>query len=141
MLDRFSKIQFISEHLDKKRAELKAWNEEQKVDNASLANGRRLTNLGTFRAYLEEYLRAHPRIHQGMTFLVRQLQPTDHGLPIEIYVFTDTTNWNEYEAIQADLFDHILAVIGEFDLRLFQRPAGADLTGQSPEVRARAAGD
>ena len=92
-----------------------------------LGNGRRLTNLGTFRAYVNAYLRAHPRIHQDMTFLVRQLQPTEHGLPLEIYVFTNDTRWAVYEGIQADIFDHLLAVIDQFDLRVFQSPSGRDV--------------
>ncbi|MDU7805686.1 MAG: mechanosensitive ion channel, partial [Serratia marcescens] len=92
-------------------------------------NGRRLTNLGTLRAYLEAYLRAHPRIHQNMTLMVRQLAPTPEGLPLEIYAFTNTTVWAEYESIQADIFDHILAVIDEFGLRVHQTPTGNDLRG------------
>ena len=92
-----------------------------------LINGRNLTNVGTFRAYLEAYLRNHPKIHRNMTFLVRQLQPTDRGLPIEIYVFSNDQAWARYEAIQADIFDHILAVVPLFDLRVFQMPTGADL--------------
>ena len=85
-----------------------------------------MTNLGTFRKYIEEYLRLHPKIHNDMTFLVRQLQPDERGLPIEIYVFSNDQAWANYEAIQADIFDHILAVIPEFDLRVFQNPSGRD---------------
>ena len=83
-----------------------------------LVNGRRMTNLGVFRAYIEQYLKNHPKIHQEMTFLVRHLQPTERGLPIEIYVFSKDQAWAKYEAIQADIFDHILAVIPEFELRV-----------------------
>jgi miniconductance mechanosensitive channel len=90
------------------------------------ANLRRLTNIGTFRAYIEAYLRANDRLHPEFTFLVRQLAPDAQGLPIEIYVFTATTVWGEYEAIQADIFDHLLAIVREFDLRVFQEPSGAD---------------
>ena len=82
-------------------------------------NGRRLSNVGTFRAYIEAYLRAHPQLHQDRTLLVRQLAPTPEGLPIEIYCFTTTTAWAEYEAIQADIFDHLLAVANEFELKLY----------------------
>jgi miniconductance mechanosensitive channel len=89
-------------------------------------NGRRLTNIGIFRAYVEAYLRQHPQISNQMTFLVRQLSPRENGLPIEIYVFCKETNWNIYEAVQADIFDHILAVVPEFDLRVFQEPSGSD---------------
>ena len=89
---------------------------------------RRLTNVGTFRAYLIAYLKARPDISDTMTLLVRQLAPTTHGLPIELYAFTSTTEWNAYESIQADIFDHLLAVIGEFGLRIHQSPSGADIS-------------
>jgi miniconductance mechanosensitive channel len=85
-----------------------------------------MTNLGTFRAYVTAYLKNHPQINQDMTFLVRQLAPTEQGLPIEIYVFCKDIVWANYEAIQADIFDHILAIVPEFDLRVFQEPTGAD---------------
>lgn len=126
MLQRFSKIQYISAYIDKKKAELQDYNQTKKVDMASLANGRRMTNIGTFRAYVRAYLNDHPSINKDMTFLVRQLPPTEHGLPIEIYVFSKDTVWANYEAIQADIFDHILAVLPEFDLRVYQDPTGAD---------------
>ncbi|HPR60590.1 MAG TPA: mechanosensitive ion channel, partial [Prolixibacteraceae bacterium] len=91
-------------------------------------NGRRQTNLGIFRKYLEAYLRNHKMINQEMTFLVRHLQPTDKGIPIEIYVFCTDKRWAHYEAVQADIFDHILAVIPEFDLSVYQAPSGRDLS-------------
>ena len=93
---------------------------------SELVNGRRLTNIGTFRAYIMAYLKNHPQIRQDRTFLIRQLAPGDNGLPIEIYIFTDTTVWAEYEAIQADIFDHLLAVILEFDLAPFQNSTGKE---------------
>lgn len=127
MLERFKRIQFITEYVDKKIEEITRHNEEHDLDLSVFINGRHLTNVGTFRAYLEAYLRNHPKIHQDMTFLVRQLQPTDRGLPIEIYVFSNDQAWARYEAIQADIFDHILAVVPLFDLRVFQMPTGADL--------------
>ena len=89
----------------------------------------RLTNVGTFRAYMARYLKSLPKVHGGMTFLVRQLPPTELGLPIEMYFFTSTTAWVEYEDIQADIFDHLLAALPEFGLRAFQRPSGADFAG------------
>ena len=92
-----------------------------------------LTNVGTFRAYMVRYLRSLPKIHSGMTFLVRQLPPTEMGLPIEMYLFTNTTAWGEYEDIQADIFDHLLAALPEFGLRAFQRPTGADFAGLGTE--------
>ncbi len=127
MLERFKKFEFISEYVARKLEEVSAHNRERQVDESLLINGRHLTNVGTFRAYLQHYLRNHPRVHQDMTFLVRQLALTDHGLPIEIYVFSNDQAWVSYEAIQADIFDHVLAVLPLFDLRPFQRPTGADL--------------
>lgn len=126
MLGRYEKIQYISAYIEQKKAELEQFNQAANVDNASLANGRRMTNVGTFRAYVEAYLRHHPMINMDMTFLVRQLPPGEHGLPIEIYVFSKDKAWANYEAIQADIFDHILAVVPEFDLRVYQNPTGAD---------------
>ncbi len=126
MLGRFEKIQYISAYIEEKKLELEQFNQAANVDNASLANGRRMTNVGTFRAYVVAYLRHHPMINKDMTFLVRQLAPGEHGLPIEIYVFSKDKVWANYEAIQADIFDHILAVVPEFDLRVYQNPTGAD---------------
>ncbi len=127
MLERYEKIQYISEYIETKKNELEQFNKSTKVDNASLANGRRMTNIGTFRAYVSAYLKGLPVINQDMTFLIRQLQPTENGLPIEIYVFSKDQVWANYEAIQADIFDHILAVVPEFDLRVYQNPTGNDL--------------
>ena len=98
------------------------------MDDGQIVNGRRMTNIGTFRAYVIEYLKRHPRIRKDMTFLVRQLAPGPHGLPLEVYVFADDTVWAHYEAIQADIFDHLLAAAPEFDLRVYQNPAGYDLS-------------
>lgn len=127
MLARFRKFAYLSDYVEKKTEEVRRFNEAHKFDLSSPVNGRRLTNLGTFRAYLREYLRHHPGIHEGMIMLVRHLAPTENGLPIEIYVFTSDTRWASYEAIQADIFDHILAVVPEFGLRVFQNPSGHDL--------------
>ncbi|MBH3174365.1 mechanosensitive ion channel family protein [Serratia ureilytica] len=126
---RLQRNPLLHSYLNVKTQELSQHNQEIAVDLASPLNGRRLTNLGTLRAYLEAYLRAHPRIHQNMTLMVRQLAPTPEGLPLEIYAFTNTTIWAEYESIQADIFDHILAVIDEFGLRVHQTPTGNDLRG------------
>ena len=128
MLDRFAKIQYISEYIEHKKHELEAFNQSINVDNTSLVNGRRMTNVGTFRAYVKAYLENHPEVNRDMTFLIRQLSPTEHGLPIEIYVFSKDQVWANYEAIQADIFDHILAVVPEFDLRVYQNPTGADFS-------------
>lgn len=126
---RLQRNPLLHSYLNVKTQELSQHNQEIAVDLASPLNGRRLTNLGTLRAYLEAYLRAHPRIHQNMTLMVRQLAPTPEGLPLEIYAFTNTTVWAEYESIQADIFDHILAVIDEFGLRVYQTPTGNDMRG------------
>ncbi len=126
MLTRFGKIQYISKYIETKKTELQEINKQKNVDNTSLVNGQRMTNIGTFQAYIKAYLRNNPRINQDMTFLVRQLAPTEHGLPIEIYVFSKDQEWENYESIQANIFDHILAVVPEFDLRVFQDPSGAD---------------
>ncbi|EIT7183852.1 mechanosensitive ion channel [Serratia sp. SRS-8-S-2018] len=126
---RLQRNPLLHSYLNNKTQELSQHNQEIAVDLASPLNGRRLTNLGTLRAYLEAYLRAHPRIHLNMTLMVRQLAPTPEGLPLEIYAFTNTTVWAEYESIQADIFDHILAVIDEFGLRVHQTPTGNDLRG------------
>ena len=126
MLKRFNKIQYISEYIEAKKLELAEFNQATNVDNASLVNGRRMTNIGTFRAYIRAFLHNHPDINRDMTFLIRQLRPTEHGLPIEIYVFSKDKVWANYEAIQADIFDHILAVVTEFDLRVYQSPTGSD---------------
>jgi len=127
MIERFSRFEYIADYVQRKKEELARYNINHNVDTTFLVNGRHMTNLGTFRAYVEAYLRNHPMIHRDLTFLVRQLQPGEHGLPLEIYVFSNVQAWAKYEAIQADIFDHILAVIPLFDLRVFQRPTGHDL--------------
>ncbi len=126
MIEKFSKIRAISEYIEKKKNELETYNAEHKLDNTSIVNRRRLTNIGTFRAYVFAYLKNHPQIHQDMTLLVRQLAPTEHGLPIEIYVFCKDKVWSNYEAIQADIFDHLFAAVPEFGLQVFQDPTGSD---------------
>lgn len=127
MLERFEHIQYIKEYVEDKKKEIESYNEEKGIDSTNMVNGRHLTNIGTFRAYVESYIKNHPKIHKGMTRLVRQLEPTEKGIPIEIYVFVNDTVWANYEAVQADIFDHIMAVIPEFDLRIFQNPTGYDL--------------
>ena len=126
MLDRFSKIQHISNYVSEKKIEVQENNKLKKIDESSLVNGVRMTNIGTFRTYVSAYLANHPEINKDMTLLVRQLAPTEHGLPIEVYVFSKEKAWENYESIQANIFDHILAVVPEFDLRVFQDPSGKD---------------
>ena len=127
MLSRFSKIKYISEYIEKKRQDITEWNNERQINETDLINGRHLTNVGTFRAYIVAYLRHHPMIRQDMTFIVRHLDPTEHGLPIEIYVFSREQEWAAFEAIQSDILDHVLAIAAAFDLRVYQRPAGGDM--------------
>jgi miniconductance mechanosensitive channel len=128
LLEHWKQFRLLKPYLEEKLAEIAKENAARGEDLGELGVGRRLTNLGTFRAYCVAYLRAHPRIHQDMTFLVRQLQPTASGLPLEIYVFTNDTRWDIYEGIQSDIFDHLLAVIGQFNLRVFQTPGGHDVS-------------
>ncbi|ERI50556.1 mechanosensitive ion channel protein MscS [Pseudomonas sp. EGD-AK9] len=124
---RLAGVRLLTDYLGHKQAELRQWNAEHKAENGPSANRRRMTNIGTFRAYAEAYLKNHPQIRQDMTCMVRQLQPGAEGIPLEIYCFTGTTNWLEYERIQSDIFDYLLALLPEFDLALYQQPAGNDL--------------
>ncbi|MFK7851825.1 MAG: mechanosensitive ion channel family protein [Akkermansiaceae bacterium] len=127
LLERFKMIRLLRPYLDSKLDEIQEYNADVAEDLGELINGRRLTNLGTFRAYCLAYLRNHPKISKDMTLLVRQLSPGAQGLPIEIYVFTNDIAWGRYEDIQADLFDHFLSVLPEFGLSAYQSPSGADL--------------
>jgi miniconductance mechanosensitive channel len=124
---RLYRFNLLGEYLTNKRKEIDDWNAQLAEAGQEPVNTRRVTNLGTFRAYVENYLRRHPGIHQGMTLMVRQLAPSAEGLPLEIYCFTNTVAWTSYEGIQADIFDHLLAILPEFGLRVFQNPGGADL--------------
>ncbi len=132
MLAHFKKFRLIRDYLQRKEAEIAAHNRLQ-ADDADY-NGRRQTNLGIFRAYVEAYLRANDKINTDLTFLIRHLAPTAQGLPLEIYVFSKDKAWANYEAIQADIFDHLLAIIPEFELRLFQNPSGADFAALRPGI-------
>jgi miniconductance mechanosensitive channel len=134
-INRLRKAQLLSQYIENKLAEIAAYNAEHNVDPSSAANGRRLTNLGTLRAYLEAYLKTNPKIHQAMTCMVRQLHPGAEGIPLEIYAFTNTTAWVAYENIQADIFDHIFAVLPEFGLRIYQAPTGYDMQQLGSQVK------
>ncbi|MCF7919600.1 MAG: mechanosensitive ion channel family protein [Candidatus Cloacimonetes bacterium] len=126
-LEKLKEIELIREYIETREKEVAESNKLNKVNVNNPVNGRRLTNIGTFRKYVEEYLKRHPQIHNDMTFLVRQLQPTEKGLPLEIYVFCKDQRWAYYESIQADIFDHLLAVIPQFSLSLYQYPGSDDL--------------
>ena len=123
---RLYRFNLLEDYLVNKRREIDEWNAKLEEAGKEPVNTRRVTNLGTFRAYVQHYLQRHPGIHQGMTLMVRQLAPTAEGLPLEIYCFTNTVAWVQYEGIQADIFDHLLAILPEFGLRVFQAPGGAD---------------
>ncbi|WP_336766012.1 mechanosensitive ion channel family protein [Paenibacillus sp. USHLN196] len=127
MVAEFEKIHYLTEYVTTKTKEIHAYNMEHQVNTESNVNGRQLTNVGVFREYIHQYLRNHPKIHKDMTLIVRQLAPGDNGLPLEIYAFSNDTAWGVYEAIQADIFDHIFAVASTFGLRAFQNPTGHDI--------------
>jgi len=127
-IDKLKKIQIIRSYIEERELEIEKYNEKKEVDASMPVNGRRLTNIGIFRRYLQEYLKRNPEIHNDMTFLVRHLQPTDRGLPIEIYVFSRDQRWAYYESIQADIFDHVMAAVPHFGLRVYQSPTGGDIS-------------
>ncbi len=132
MVEKFRKFHLIKDYITAKEEEIEKWNLNRGVKPEDLiVNGRRITNVGTFRAYAKAYLRNHKMVNQEMTLLVRQLDPTDHGLPIELYFFSKDKRWANYEDIQSDVFDHLLAVASEFGLRIFQSPSGGDLREMS----------
>jgi miniconductance mechanosensitive channel len=134
MLAKFAKIEYLRDYILNKQNELEAHNSSRNIDNTIMVNGRRQTNVGVFRAYLSEYLRSHPDINAEMTFMVRQLHPSEKGLPIEIYVFSRQKELEKFEALQSDIFDHVLAVIPEFSLRIFQNRAGDDAAAVSAQL-------
>ena len=128
MLGRYRNIDIIREYIDQTEQRVEEYNAAHGIrPGERKINGLHQTNLGVFRAYLERYLRDEVPVNKGMTLMVRQLQPTETGLPMELYFFTDTVVWVDYERIQSDVFDHVLAVIPEFDLRVFQNPSGSDI--------------
>ncbi|MFC7679084.1 mechanosensitive ion channel family protein [Paenibacillus sp. GCM10028914] len=127
MIEEFQKIQYLTDYITTRLDEINAYNMEHQINMESKVNGRQLTNIGVFREYIHQYLRNHPKIRKDMTLIVRQLAPGDNGLPLEIYAFSNDTNWGVYESIQADIFDHIFAVAPTFGLRAFQNPTGHDI--------------
>ena len=123
-INSFKSISVISKYIDKKIIDIEAHNKN--INNDNIINGRALTNIGTYREYIKSYLRENSDIHSDMTFLVRQLSPTEKGLPIEVYVFSKNTNWVEYEGIQSDIFDHLIASLEQFNLKVYQYPSSID---------------
>ena len=127
MIEKFKKIDFISEYIEETTKEIENYNNENNINTELHINGRQLTNLSVFRAYLTNYLKNTIERRPGSTTIVRQLAPSEKGIPIELYLFVADTMWVNYEGIQANVFDHILAVINIFELRLFQNPTGYDI--------------
>lgn len=127
MLDHFEKIEYLTDFISKRRDEIKEYNSINNIDSTILVNGRNMTNVGVFKVYVEEYLKRNANINQEMMIMVRQMPPTEKGLPLEIYAFSKHKEWKIYESVMADIFDHILAVIPYFNLQLFENPSGSDL--------------
>ena len=127
MLERFKKFQLVTQYITDKEKEIEEYNKANNIDNSNLVNGRRQTNLGIFRAYLNAYLANCPYINKDMTFMVRQLSPTETGVPIQIYAFSSNKAWISYENIQSDIFDHVFAVVTMFDLKIYQKPSSNSL--------------
>ncbi|SHG34237.1 mechanosensitive ion channel family protein [Ornithinibacillus halophilus] len=126
-IDQLKQVQYLSDYISDKEHIIEEYNAKNEFSRSNPINGRAMTNIGVFRAYIKNYLLSHPAIHKDMTLMVRQLAPGEYGLPIEIYCFANDTRWEMYENIQADIFDHLFAVAPEFGLRLFQNPSGHDM--------------
>ena len=126
--ERYLEYYLLKDYITQRQKDIDRHNKEHDINTSVLINGRRMTNLGVFRHYVESYLRNHPQIRNDMTLMVRQLNIEDRGIPIEVYCFTTTTEWVKYEEIQADIFDHLLAAVSFFDLEIFQQPGGSDIT-------------
>lgn len=140
LVNRFKKIQRVREYVEQREQEIRTYNETNKVDKSLLINGRHMTNIGVFRNYARNFLASNPNLNQEMTLMVRQLDPTEKGLPLEIYCFSANKNWVAYEGIISDIFDHLLAAIPEFDLEVFEAPTGKDfksLGSRNPESDLR----
>ncbi len=126
-IDRLAKIQLLAPYIAERQAEIDRYNVETKADRSMPVNGRNMTNVGLFRQYINRYVQNHPQIRKDMTMLVRQLQPTEHGIPIEVYIFTSDIRWGVYEDIMSDIFDHLLSAIKYFELEVFEAPASDDI--------------
>ena len=127
MLERYKKYQLVTNYIIEKEKEVEEYNKTNNIDNSNLVNGRRQTNIGIFRAYLTEYLANCPYINKDMTFMIRQLAPTEFGIPMQVYAFSSNKEWIKYENIQSDIFDHIFAVVPMFDLKIYQKPSSNTL--------------
>jgi miniconductance mechanosensitive channel len=138
MIEKFIRVHYLSDYMIQKEREIAEYNAKNQIDRNNPVNGRALTNIGVFRAYISNYLKNHEGIHQNMTLMVRQLEPSEYGLPMEIYAFTKSVDWAVYESVQSDIFDHLLAVAPEFGLRVFQNPTGADVRNRAEESSSKA---
>ncbi|WP_286230600.1 mechanosensitive ion channel family protein [Neobacillus mesonae] len=138
MIEKFIKVHYLSDYIIQKEKEITEYNAKNGIDRNNPVNGRALTNIGVFRAYISNYLKNHEGINQNMTAMVRQLAQSEHGLPLEIYAFTNSVQWAVYETVQSDIFDHLFAVAPEFGLRVFQNPSGADLRNMVEESSNKA---
>ena len=138
MIEKFIKVHYLSDYILQKEREIAEYNAKNDFDRNNSVNGRALTNIGVFRAYISNYLKNHDGINQNMTLMVRQLAPSEHGVPLEIYAFTNSVQWAVYETVQSDIFDHLFAVAPEFGLRVFQNPSGADLRNRVEEPSNKA---
>ncbi|MEN8120756.1 MAG: mechanosensitive ion channel domain-containing protein [Bacteroidota bacterium] len=136
MINRFKNFHLLKDYIEEKETEIKEYNAKHSLESDNIVNARRITNIGTFRKYIEHYLKEHPQLNKNLTILVRQLQVTSNGLPMEIYVFSADQRWIEYESIQSDIFDHIFAIIHEFDLKLYQNPTGQDFQRIIPDLKS-----
>jgi miniconductance mechanosensitive channel len=136
LLEKLKKIHYLKDYIEMRSKEIEEYNAKMQFDTTMPVNGRRMTNLGVFRKYLEAYLTNHPKVNSNAIHMVRQLQPTDRGIPLEVYCFSAEKAWVDYEGVQADVFDHIMAVVPEFELRVFQSPSGDDIKSiiQSPNI-------
>lgn len=136
MRNKFEKYHLITNFISERQSEIELFNSKNSVDTTSLINGRRMTNLGVFRNYIDAYLRKHPGINQEMTLLVRQMESTQFGVPIEIYCFTSSVKWADYEEAQSDIFDHLFASAKHFGLEIFQSPSGSDIVKAAGSLKA-----
>ncbi|MEO7079894.1 MAG: mechanosensitive ion channel family protein, partial [Flavobacteriales bacterium] len=139
-IDALRRIELLRDYIDQRRKEINEYNATHKVDKSILVNGRNLTNVGLFRHYMERYALGHAGVHQEMTRMVRQLQPDERGVPLELYCFSSDTRWAAYEHLMADLFDHLLASTGYFGLEVFENPASDDIRALSGKIKHIGAG-
>lgn len=138
MLERYKKFQLVTQYIINKEKEIEEYNKLNNIDDSNLVNGRRQTNIGIFRAYLTEYLNTSPYINKGMTYMVRQLAPTEYGIPMQIYAFSTNKEWVKYENIQSDIFDHVFAVVTMFDLKIYQKPSSNTLEKVNGNIKLEA---